>query len=447
MKSPGFRMLLIFGCCFVPLTTVANAQEQDNYRYYMDLCEQGKRTGDFAKMESAIQEALRCSSGDEYAWRSLAWAQGKQGKLKESLASAHENIRRNGMCGWSLEQLAESALAAGDFHLARQALDHAKNLPPESLKGCEGALKGCTDRLASAIGTRVYDIQFKVDLKQGGPTEKPVWLLIPQMQTETQSFSFKVKNAVSYIERHLGIRDYIEVVQKPGEPFIVEGELTLKPFCLGAARLAKEALSGECPEELKCHLTKFQNWSWWDPNLPEVQTIARSVKGRTSAETVQNILDWFRKNIRYDATIKDDPALGQLGTILKLRYGGCHHNSGLFVTLCRAAGVPACVEHGNCLSIDDKEFTSAPSVGHGWAQVYINGIGWVSVEPTDPDSLRMFTANRAYMSVGPSNRPPENHQFSGSIKYNGEEFRMVSIQGCDEMKGRLVKVEMPKQDR
>ena len=443
METRCIKWLLICGCCLLPLVAMADVEGQDAYKHYMDLCEEGKRAGDFAKMESAIQEALRYGPGDEYAWRSRAWAQGKQGKWKESLANARENIRRNGICRWSLEQLAESALAAGDFQLARQALDHAGNLPPDMLNGCEGALKGCRDRLAAATGTRIYDLEFNIDLKQGGPTEKPVWLLIPQMKTETQSFSFTVKNVVSYETRHVGIRDYIEVVQKPGEPFILQGKLVLKPFCLGPARLA-QVPSGECPEELKCHLTKFQNWSWWDPDLPEVQAIARTVKGRTSAETVQNILDWFKKNIRYDATIKDDPALGQLGTILKLRYGGCHHNSGLFVTLCRASAVPACVEHGNCLSTDDKEFVSKPNCGHGWAQVYINTIGWVPVEPMDAESLRMFTANRAYMSVGPSNRPPENHQFSGSIKYGGEEFRMVSIQGCEEIKGKLVRVETPK---
>jgi len=343
-----------------------------------------------------------------------------------------------------MEQLAESAQGTGDFQLARQALDAAKRLPPDSLEGCEGALKSCTDRLACAIGTRTYDIQFKIVLKQGGPTEKPVWLLIPQTQTQTQSFSYTVENVVSYTERHVGIRDYVEVVQKPGEPLVVQGKMVLRPFCLNSKRLA-EVPSGECPSELKCYLTKFQNKSWWDPDLPEVQTIARSVKGRTSAETVQNILDWFKKNIRYDATIKDDPALGQLGTILKLRYGGCHHNCGLFVTLCRAAGVPACVEHGTTLPIDDKEFISKSNCGHGWAQVYINGIGWVPVEPMDADSLRMFTANRAYVSVGPSNRPPENHHFSGSIRYDDEEFRMVSIQSSEEIKARLVDVAWPRQ--
>jgi hypothetical protein len=131
-----------------------------------------------------------------------------------------------------------------------------------------------------------------------------------------------------------------------------------------------------------------------------------------------------------------------LGTILKLRYGGCHHNSGLFVTLCRATGVPACVAHGNALPMNDKPFDITNNVGHGWAEVYINSIGWVPVEPMDADSLRLFTANRAYMAVGASNRPPENHHFSSTIKYASQEYRLFSIQGCEEISGRLVEVKL-----
>lgn len=422
-----------------------SAEAQDRYKYYMDLCEQGKRAGDFAKMEEAITQALRYGRGDEYAWRSLAWAQANQGKWKDSFQNAVKNIQRNGTTGWSLTQYTESALGCGECSLASSSLARANRLPPGTLAGCEGALRNCADRLLAATGIRTYEIQFKIDMQQGGPTQRPVWLLIPQKETPLQIFTFTVRNAVSYKERSVGIRDYIEVVQKPGEPFVVEGKLVLKPLWLGIKRL-EQVPATECPEELKVHLTRFQNYSWWDPQLPEVQSIARDVKGRTSAETVQNILDWFKKNIHYDASIKDDPVLGQLGTILKLRYGGCHHNSGLFVTLCRAAGVPACVAHGNPLPIDNKPFKFTSPIGHGWAEVFINDIGWVPVEPMDVDSLRLFTVNRAYLSVGASNRPPDHHHFSATIKNDGQEFRLATIQNFLEMQGKLIGIEPQKQE-
>ena len=431
---------LALGFCLLAPIFSNGVRAEDSYPYYMGRCALAKHAGDMAGVENAVLKALQYGPGDEYAWRTLAWAQGRQGKWPESLTNACENIRRNGVSGWSLAQLADSALGNGDFALARKTLKQSDTLPRGSLHGSEAELRHAYDRLRAATGERTYDLRFRIDLKQGGPQKKPVWLLIPQMSTDQQTFTFEVTDTVSSRTRHVGIRDYIEVVQKPGEAFYIDGKLTLKPFCLGA-RL-NQVPAGECPEALKPYLAKFQNASWWDPELPQVQEIAKTVKGPTDAQTVQNILNWFRINIRYDASIKDDPALGQLGTILKLRYGGCHHNSGLFVTLCRAAGVPACVAHGNKLSMDDKPFDFTHNNGHGWAEVYINSIGWVPVEPMDAESLRLFTARHAYMAVGASNRPPENHHFSRTIKYEGQEYRVFSIQHSEEISGRLVEVKL-----
>jgi hypothetical protein len=427
---------IVILCCLSCVSLVRCASAQDEYTRYMGQCEQAKQVGNFAAMDAAITNALQHGPGNEYAWRSLAWAQARQGKWKESLANAWENVRRNGESGWSLQQLADSALGNGDFALARKTLDKADRLPAGKRRGSEGALEGCRNGLRSATEKRTYQLEFTVDLGQGGPTEKSVWLLIPQVDSRQQHFTYSVRNVVSAKPHHAGIHDYIEVVQRPGQPFFLDGTLVLKPFCLGSARLAKVP-SGDCPTELKLYLDKFLNYTWWDPQLPAVQAIVTSVKGKTSAETVQNILDWFNKNIHYDASIQDDPELGPLGTIIKLRYGGCHHMAGLFVALSRAAGVPACVAHGNAIPTDDKPFEFSP-IGHGWAEVYINTIGWVPVEPGDVNSLRMFSANRAYMAVGPSNRPPEYHQFAGAITYKGQEYGLVSIQGCQKIKGQLI---------
>jgi hypothetical protein len=422
------------------LTGAADAQNR--YAYYMGVCEQAKQAGDFPLMEQAIQHALRYGDGDEYAWRSLAWAQGRQGKWKLSLENALTNVHRNGASGWSLAQYAESAIGCGEFGLARTVLVQAGRLPSDAGRGAEEVLKACSDRVAAATSARTYRLQFTLDPKQGGPGHPPVWVLIPQRDTPLQRFTFTVRNVVSCETHSVGIRDYIAVIQKPDEPFFVEGTLVLRPFCLGLTRL-EQVRRGDCPRELKIYLDRFQNLSWWDPKNPEVQGIARTVKGRTGAETVQNILDWFRKNIRYDASIKDDPELGQLGTILKLRYGGCHHNSGLFVTLCRAAGVPACVAHGYALPLDEKLFTNASPVGHGWAEVYLGGIGWVPVEPTDPESLRQFTVNRAYLSLGASNRPPELHHFSDTIAEGETSYRVVTVLHCRELQAKLTRTEPP----
>lgn len=425
--------VLLAAIVIVPITAVG----QDQYKLYMDQCNRAKQAGNFAAMEVAVVHALRHGPGDEYAWRTLAWAQARQGKWRPSLANAQQNVKRHGVSGWSLAQFADSALGMGDFELARKTLQEADALPRATMNGADVALRDCQDRLRAATEYRTYQLEIRVDLKQGGAAQKPAWLLIPQTNTDQQTFTFVVKNVVSWKPRRVENRDYIEVVQKPGEAFSIEGKLVLKPFCLGTK--LDQITAADEPQEFKPYLGKFQNWSWWDPAMPEVAAIARTLKGKTDAETAQNVLNWFRRNIRYDATIKDDPALGQLGTILKLRRGGCHHNSGLFVTLCRAAGVPACVGHGVVLPMHTQPFEmSHPITGHGWAEVYLHGLGWVPVEPTDADSLRLFSANRAFLAFGASNRPADNHHFASSITYEGTEYRLFGLSSFTHVSGRLL---------
>jgi hypothetical protein len=46
------------------------------------------------------------------------------------------------------------------------------------------------------------------------------------------------------------------------------------------------------------------------------------------------------------------------------------------------------------------------------------------------------------MALGAFNRPPENQYFSRTIKYEGQEYRLFSIQHSEEISGRLVEVKL-----
>src|SRR6185369_10325288 len=122
--------------CFILLLiwlATPNLFAGGEYELHFQQAQQAKLKGDFAVMESGLKEALRFGSGDEYAWRSLAWAQARQGKWRESLANANENIRRNGQCGWSIRQLFDSAMVAGEMDLARRTLLNGNTLPTHLL--------------------------------------------------------------------------------------------------------------------------------------------------------------------------------------------------------------------------------------------------------------------------------------------------------------------------
>lgn len=67
------------------------------------------------------------------------------------------------------------------------------------------------------------------------------------------------------------------------------------------------------------------------------------------------------------------------------RAGFCEHYAGAFVFLMRAAGIPARVVtgyQGGELNPIDGYFTVRQSDAHAWAEVWLQGQGWVRVDPT-----------------------------------------------------------------
>ncbi len=148
------------------IVVVAAAMPQGTFDEFFRQAEAAKARGDMAAMEQALIRAHAVGPGTEYTWRSLAWAQMHQGKWRESLANARENVRRNGKTSWSLSQLYESAMAAGDTALARRALDEEARLPAElrnrSLDGERRAFRAATRPTAYDLRWRLNVADYKI---------------------------------------------------------------------------------------------------------------------------------------------------------------------------------------------------------------------------------------------------------------------------------------------
>ena len=82
------------------------------------------------------------------------------------------------------------------------------------------------------------------------------------------------------------------------------------------------------------------------------------------------------------------PLLGQNGIdefLFKTRRGFCEHYAGAFVFLMRAAGIPARVVsgyQGGEFNPLDGYLVIRQSDAHAWAEVWLEGQGWVRVDPT-----------------------------------------------------------------
>lgn len=410
---------VLLGTVCAAIASAASAGEEA-YRQAMARCEEAKARGDFPAMAAAIRAALKHSPGDEYAWRSLAWALMHCAQWQDSLAVARENVARHGASGWSLEQLAESYICAGDWAAAWETLRRIDSLEPAKRVGAEGAIEGTRRRLLDLVGQRRYKIRWKIDLRQGGPGQKPALLLMPTWRDPRQTFEFRVVNVVAVRRLSQGPRDFIEVVQKPGEPFYINATATIRAFALGYAALERER-HFTVPDALKPCLGPFLHGNVFDPASPLCSRIAAMCKSTSMARTVQNLLDWMRENMRYA-----DTKNSTLDEILAGGEGVCHHQCSAFAALCRAAGVPARVAHGIVLPGEGKFRGHTGS--HGWTSVYIHGLGWVPVEPLDAGSLAFFGRSNYLLTDYANGTPDDNH------------FAYMSIQGfaCD---GEVLAVE------
>lgn len=399
------RMSVVTGVALGVLAATVAGQTDDAgaYQRYMEQCQQAKQQGDYPAMAAAIRSALRYGAGSEYAWRSLAWALHHAGQWQDSLGVARENLERNGVCGWSLEQLTESLLGAGDWAAAQAALARTEALPADTLGEAKGAIDGARQRLLDLTGQRRYQLRWQVDLGQGGPDQPPTRLLMPRWGDPRQTFEFTIGNASSFARVSEGSRDFIDVVQKPGEPFEINATVTIRGFALGHAAL--DALTSDpIPEAVRGCLGPFQHGERFDPTSPLVSRIAGMCRSTTPARTVQNLLNWMRDNMKYADTQNRTP-----DTILAGGQGVCHHCCSSFTALCRAAGVPARVAHGVVLG-GEGEFKDNQG-SHGWVSVYLAPVGWVPLDPLDAGSLALF-GRSTYLLTDYANETPEDNHFS-----------------------------------
>ncbi len=104
-------------------------------------------------------------------------------------------------------------------------------------------------------------------------------------------------------------------------------------------------------------------------------------KGKmTTLAKATAIYDWIVENMYRDPNVKGC-GLGEVDVLLRKPGGKCADIHSVFVTLARAAGVPAREVFGIRLPKGKEgEITKSQ---HCWAEFYLPGYGWVVVDPAD----------------------------------------------------------------
>lgn len=119
-------------------------------------------------------------------------------------------------------------------------------------------------------------------------------------------------------------------------------------------------------------------------NDPEMKKIAeQAVTGKTGTlEKARAIYDWVVENTFRDPNVKGCGLAIPGRTLQQCQGGGkCADLSAVFVTLARAAGIPARDVYG--LRLSSPKTGDVTSGFHCWAEFYLPGTGWVMADPAD----------------------------------------------------------------
>ena len=111
----------------------------------------------------------------------------------------------------------------------------------------------------------------------------------------------------------------------------------------------------------------------------EIKEVASSFNSENEVELVEMIYRFVLDNMTYSGY--NPSSVGGAEALVKCS-GDCTEYSDLFVTLCRAKGIPARVVEGYIAGADPSEL----SLGHNWSEVYLEGLGWVPFDTIYDDN-------------------------------------------------------------
>ncbi len=224
------------------------------------------------------------------------------------------------------------------------------------------------------------------EFKVTGKTSKIKFIMvIPKTIPGKQRIALKYSHEPARVFEENGIRYAEFIFPNPQKSFTLEikGKATLYRYDLSRARqLDKRKLSkGPNFEDFLKHEKHFEK------DDPLIAAVARKFTGKSDVYVVRRIYDFVISHMEYASY--GEVTIGAVEA-LKQKKGDCTEYSDLFVTLCRAKGIPARTVSGYTVRYDDK------TPKHNWAEVYLKEYGWVPFEPTWADEQNSNAHTEAF---------------------------------------------------
>lgn len=135
---------------------------------------------------------------------------------------------------------------------------------------------------------------------------------------------------------------------------------------------------GSVPEDIRKLYTA--NGSKYMTDDPYIQKLARDIVGDETNpyRMARSIFDYVRNNLEY----KMEGGWNVAPVVLRRGTGSCSEYAFSFISLCRAAGLPARYVGALVVRGDDA---SLDEYFHRWPEIYLPGYGWIPIDPQGGD--------------------------------------------------------------
>src|ERR687898_1358177 len=114
------------------------------------------------------------------------------------------------------------------------------------------------------------------------------------------------------------------------------------------------------------------------------QAQALTAEEPTVYDAVNSVEAYLQESFRYVERVPTRP-IPLMGFMYEDERGYCQQFSGAMALMLRMSGIPARVAAGfapGSFNRDSGEFRVRDLDAHSWVEVYFNGIGWVTFDPT-----------------------------------------------------------------
>jgi len=243
-------------------------------------------------------------------------------------------------------------------------------------------LLSCLSTAALGAGSREGEVRFDVDLSaQNAEEVVNLWLPYPAEDAAQRIHDVRVEGDFAQSSVTTDAAGGVRMLHARWDRGAQSRKLS---FSFKVER--EEVLHRELPQvEAAWNPADFSAWlgaTSLGPVDAEVKAVAEKITaGKTRVQDkAKAVYDWTVENMYRDPDTKGC-GIGDVNALLAIPGGKCADIHSVYVALARAAGVPAREVFG--IRQGKKQTQDITGWQHCWAEFYLPGYGWVSVDPGD----------------------------------------------------------------